>query len=63
MWALREDRENTAARLLFSLLEIILGTVRAFAIAYWNSAGMLWLVAATYALWACSFWAWSCIDA
>ena len=50
MWALQEDRENTAARLLVSLLEFILGIVRAFAVAYWNSAEMLWLVAATYAV-------------
>ena len=48
MWAFQEDRGNMAARLLFALLEFILGIVRAFAIAYWNSAGMLWLVAATY---------------
>ena len=50
MWALQEDLENTAARLLVSLLEFILGIVRAFAVAYWNSAEMLWLVAATYAV-------------
>ena len=50
MWALQEDRENTAVQLLFASLEFILGTVRAFAVAYWNSAGMLWLVAATYAV-------------
>ena len=50
MWAFQEDRGNMAARLLFALLEFILGIVRAFAIAYWNSAGMLWLVAATYGL-------------
>ena len=49
MWAFQEDRGNMAARLLFALLEFILGIVRAFAIVYWNSAGMLWLVAATYA--------------
>ena len=50
MWALQEDRENTAMRLLVALLEIILGMVRAFAVAYWKSASMLWLVAATYAV-------------
>ena len=33
MWALQEDRENTAARLLVALLELILGIVRAFAVA------------------------------
>ena len=48
--ALQEDRENTAMLLLVVLLEFILGIVRAFAVVYWNSAEMLWLVAATYAV-------------
>ena len=50
MWALQEDRENMAMRVLVGLLEFILGIVRAFAVVYWNSAEMLWLVAATYAV-------------
>ena len=48
MWALQEDRENMAMRVLVGLLEFILGIVRAFAVVFWNSAEMLWLVAATY---------------
>ena len=50
MWALQEDRENMAMRVLVGLLEFILGIVRAFAVVFWNSAEMLWLVAATYAV-------------
>ena len=50
MWVAQEDRENMAMRLVVALLEFILGIVRAFAVVYWNSAEMLWLLAATYAV-------------
>ena len=50
VWLLQENRENTAARLLFAALGLILVVVRAFIVSYWRSPGMMWLAAAIYSV-------------